>query len=633
MESKLPTNNLTEMFNPQERSPATTLTSPEARRLINETAAAISDDSYNISWVNTDTENDDNDDWCIAENGNPLALNNNPTEVLYRSASSGNNDDDAAHYFSNTTLEVSSRGTLSEFCSGSDTLRSLTLSEAKQLKEAASAALAYHRSASTSQLSAVPSESTLRNNVATALRKKLSSSPHLANYNEQHHRPTSTLKPNRSSGGFSGFASLLDLRDAMEEHPTILPEENSMEEKATGTDGEFLYKNRFAAAQRDGKLFHPFLPQPTEEEELERRKYVRSQANSQGGSFDDCYEDEIAPVLLCSEVSEENRITNRKKSEMETTAAHHRFVICADTQFGILMDGTPMETPNWDKEMDISLRAVAKINSMDPPPRFVTVCGDLVDTEASFHVGKKKKALPSWKKMLSRKECDDIQEQQNRDFQRIWSDLKESIALVCLCGNHDVGNRPTVGSVGRFNKFFGDDYLGFWTNGTYNIMLNNCLFFDPSGAPELYDKQLHWLQDRLVYADRHGAGHIFVYGHYPWFLYDEEENMDTVTSRSVPPEGWGPPGVEFPDFYFHIKKKQRSVALQLFKKYNVKACFSGHFHQNLISKTSWGMDMIVTGPLSMMLHSDSDAATDSDGLGVRVVDVSRDGFSHKFISL
>merc|ERR1712086_1091356 len=196
-----------------------------------------------------------------------------------------------------------------------------------------------------------------------------------------------------------------------------------------------------------------------------------------------------------------------------------------------------MEVPNWDKEMDISRRAVEKINEMFPLPRFVTVCGDLVDTEASFHVGTEK-ALPSWKKMLSRQECDDIQEQQNRDFQRIWSKLDSSIALVCLCGNHDVGNRPTVESVSRFNNYFGSDYLAFWSNATYNIMLNNCLFFDPSGAPELYDKQLQWLEDRLLYANRHGANHIFVFGHYPWFLYDEEENMDTVKSKSTPPKGW-----------------------------------------------------------------------------------------------
>lgn len=32
---------------------------------------------------------------------------------------------------------------------------------------------------------------------------------------------------------------------------------------------------------------------------------------------------------------------------------------------------------------------------------------------------------------------------------------------------------------------------------------------------------------------------------------------------------------------------------------------SGHFHQNLVAQTSWGMPMIVTGPLSFVLSSTS----------------------------
>ena len=69
--------------------------------------------------------------------------------------------------------------------------------------------------------------------------------------------------------------------------------------------------------------------------------------------------------------------------EMEIHSSSHRFVICADTQFGV---GTSNET--WHTEMEYSIEAVKSINSMDPPPAFVCVCGDLVDMEFSFEKDK-----------------------------------------------------------------------------------------------------------------------------------------------------------------------------------------------------------------------------------------------------
>jgi hypothetical protein len=58
--------------------------------------------------------------------------------------------------------------------------------------------------------------------------------------------------------------------------------------------------------------------------------------------------------------------------EMYTHSPSHRFVVCADTQFGIAKDND-----NWQAEMEYSIDAVNAINKMDPPPSFVCVCGDL----------------------------------------------------------------------------------------------------------------------------------------------------------------------------------------------------------------------------------------------------------------
>ena len=50
-----------------------------------------------------------------------------------------------------------------------------------------------------------------------------------------------------------------------------------------------------------------------------------------------------------------------------------------------MLQGYAMDNPSWGKEIELSRRAVAKINAMegDERPLFVCVCGDLVDTESS----------------------------------------------------------------------------------------------------------------------------------------------------------------------------------------------------------------------------------------------------------
>ena len=157
---------------------------------------------------------------------------------------------------------------------------------------------------------------------------------------------------------------------------------------------------------------------------------------------------------------------------------------------------------------------------------------------------------------------------------------------------------------------------------------------DPSGSKRIFKTQLRWLEDRLRYAQDHQAKQIYgkmyfwnvchqnqligvsyqlsrillaVFGHHPWFLYDEEEDPESLTGASPFPKEWEssstPSNQTFPDSYFSMPRKYRSQALDLFQKYRVNACFSGHFHQNLVSKTRWGMDMIITGPLSIVFDS------------------------------
>ena len=322
-----------------------------------------------------------------------------------------------------------------------------------------------------------------------------------------------------------------------------------------------LYAHRYANAQFQRTLVYPTLKQP---DELYSCAWLKSQTL--------CGE--------CKEAEEVKPVTEKQPTRING----HRFIIAADTQFGILMDGFAMDFPNWNTEIDISRKCVAQINAMkgNERPLFVCVCGDLVDTESSFSG-----AIASWKKVMSGWERNLVFEQQVRDFKRVWAGLHPDIALVCLCGNHDVGNRPTKESIKHWTSSFGDEYLSFWVNGTFNICLNNCLFSNPTGAQEMFEEQLQWMEEKLIYARENDATHIFVYGHFPWFLKHEDEADDEITSYSKAPKGWGPPGSSFEDNYFTIPYEQRKIAMAMFKKYDVTACFSGHFHQNVVTKVSF----------------------------------------------
>ena len=58
--------------------------------------------------------------------------------------------------------------------------------------------------------------------------------------------------------------------------------------------------------------------------------------------------------------------------------------------------------------------------------------------------------------------------------------LDAEIPLLCVCGNHDVGNAPSAVTIERYVSEFGDDYFGFWVGGVRGIVINSNLYYDPS---------------------------------------------------------------------------------------------------------------------------------------------------------
>ena len=82
----------------------------------------------------------------------------------------------------------------------------------------------------------------------------------------------------------------------------------------------------------------------------------------------------------------------------------------------------------------------------------------------------------------------------------------------------------------------------------------------------------------------------------------------------------------YPEKSFVIPKKRRRLVMELFREFQVTACFSGHFHQNLISKSSFGMPMIVTSSLSLVYNSTGkpkQGAAEPNTRGLRIVSVAK----------
>jgi hypothetical protein len=141
----------------------------------------------------------------------------------------------------------------------------------------------------------------------------------------------------------------------------------------------------------------------------------------------------------------------------------YTFVVTADTQFGMTS-----RNQEWETEMAYSRKAIDAINAMDPRPLFCCVCGDLVDMNADLYAPVEFNTATNNDTSLELQEqrhtMNEIQDAQNQDFQRTWQHLHPDIALVCVCGNHDVGNRPTPTSIQRFRSAFGPDFFSFWVS-------------------------------------------------------------------------------------------------------------------------------------------------------------------------
>ena len=141
------------------------------------------------------------------------------------------------------------------------------------------------------------------------------------------------------------------------------------------------------------------------------------------------------------------------------------FVQLADTQLGLYKQAPDGSAEQWEQEAANARRAVAFINGMAPRPKFAIVCGDLTNAMPNGPT-----AHPA--------NC----EAQRKDFEEIFTQVHPDVALVCVCGNHDVGDRPNAASIEGYRSWFGPDYGGFTVGGCRFLVLNSSLYAAQEGA-------------------------------------------------------------------------------------------------------------------------------------------------------
>jgi serine/threonine-protein phosphatase CPPED1 len=267
----------------------------------------------------------------------------------------------------------------------------------------------------------------------------------------------------------------------------------------------------------------------------------------------------ILVMVMCGCASK--HITNNSKPFF--------FLQMADPQFGFFTGnkGFTKETINFEK----AIKAANRLH-----PSFVIVCGDLVNQRKN--------------------------QAQVAEYKQIAGEIDPSIPFYNVPGNHDVGNKPTAGSLADYRKLFGADYYSFKSGNLFGIVLNSSLFFDASLDPEAAVKQDTWLRSTLKEASKLKNTNIVIFQHIPWFINEPDEK----------------------DQYFNLPLEQRKIYLDLFHKYGVKYIFAGHLHKNAIGQDG-NLEMITTGPVGKPLGRDSS--------GFRVVKVEGNKILQQYYSL
>jgi predicted MPP superfamily phosphohydrolase len=221
------------------------------------------------------------------------------------------------------------------------------------------------------------------------------------------------------------------------------------------------------------------------------------------------------------------------------------FAVLSDPQFGMYA-----KDKNFTQETANLEFVVANLNRLHP--RFVVICGDLVNRTA---------------------EPAEIAE-----YKRVVHELDLSIPVYYVAGNHDVGNIPTASTIAGFRASFGPDYYTFSADGMLGVVLDSNLIQAPQEDPKAAEQQEAWLKQTLASSRSDSARQVVVFQHIPYFDKASDEADD----------------------YFNIPEPARRKYLDLLKDAGVRYVFAGHLHKNAIAKDG-PLTEIVTGAVGMPL--------------------------------
>ena len=216
-------------------------------------------------------------------------------------------------------------------------------------------------------------------------------------------------------------------------------------------------------------------------------------------------------------------------------------------------------------------KAIAEVNRLRPD--FVVMCGDMVN--------------------------DQDDQEQLAEVERITAQLDSDIPMYWAAGNHDVGNTPTPESLRLYRQRYGEDDYSFDHKGSHFLVLNSCIFFDPSEIPGEWERQLQFVTQDLQKATADRPEHILVSVHHPLFVGTPDDD----------------------DSWLVIPQERRRVLLELFKGHGVTAVFTGHWHQNNLA-TDGELQMVTTGPVGYPLGDDPS--------GFRIVKVLGPRIEHEY---
>jgi len=239
------------------------------------------------------------------------------------------------------------------------------------------------------------------------------------------------------------------------------------------------------------------------------------------------------------------------------------FVQMADCQLGMFDAHV-----SWDKEVSLCEKAVEHINRLSP--RFVIICGDLTHSSPGQN---------------------EYYEGQVADFKKVMRKIKPSIPLVCVCGNHDIGDIPNAVTVKEYNKNYGDDYFSFWVGGCMCLVLNSTLFCHDEDLTAYQQQQIAWLQEQLAHfkeakeKNPEKVAHLMVFQHHP--IFTETPDEKEISWYALSP--------------INLPMRTRTPLVNMLSDAGCSAVFAGHWHRNSVASHG-KMQMVTTCSLGMPLY-------------------------------